>query len=73
MEHISLSDANYQEWQAISGYYVRYCFRFGIRAQYLSLERNFDVISSHVVFKFPYFVDLIKGYQPEKFQCKLSG
>ena len=27
-----------------------------------------------MVFKFAYFVDLNKGYQPEKFQCcKLSG
>ena len=27
-----------------------------------------------MVFKFAYFVDLAKGYQPEKFQCcKLSG
>ena len=35
---------------------------------------SYDVISSHMVFKFAYMVDLTKGYQPEKFQCcKLSG
>ena len=28
-----------------------------------------DVISCHMVFKFAYFVELTKGYQPAKYQC----
>ena len=36
-------------------------------------RHHYYVISCHMVFKSGYFVDLFKGYQPEKFQCsKLS-